>query len=144
MSGVRVRPVEDRDAQELAALVTQLGYPSDAAQVSARLKRVAGNPDIRALVAEREGRAVGLIGMMVFPAFHRDGLHGYITALVTDEQARGSGAGSALLQAAEAWFVERGVAKATLTTHLRRADAHRFYELRGYEFNGRRYVKSLA
>lgn len=144
MSAVRVRPAEDGDAPAIADLVSQLGYPSTAEQVRARLARLAGNPDIRALVAERDGQVIGVTGLMVFPAFHRDGLHGYITALVTEAAARGSGAGSALLAASEAWFAERGVARVNLTTALHREAAHRFYERRGYEFNGRRYVKTLS
>jgi GNAT superfamily N-acetyltransferase len=144
VSRCELRPAAEADAAALATLVTQLGYPSDAAQVLARLRRVADNPDIRAFVAVQQGRVVGMSGLMVFPAFHRDGLHGYITALVVDEAVRGGGIGEALLAAAEAWFAERGVTKVTLTSALRREEAHRFYERRGYEFNGRRYVKSLA
>jgi len=142
--GLEVRSATPADAAVLAGLVTQLGYPSDAAQVLARLRRLEGNADIRALVAERDGRVIGMIGIMVFPAFHRDGLHGYITALVVDEAVRGGGAGAALLAAAEGWFAERGVAKVNLTTALHRDKAHAFYEHRGYEFNGRRYVKTLS
>ena len=144
MSRCEVRAAMEADADVLARLVTQLGYPSDASQVRARLDQLAGHPDIRALVATREGEVVGMIGIMVFPAFHRDGLHGYITALVVDAAARGSGAGATLLAAAEAWFAERGVTKVNLTSALHRQEAHDFYERRGYEFNGRRYVKSLA
>lgn len=144
MSRPEVRPAAEADAAALASLVTQLGYPSDPAQVLARLRRVQDNPDIRALVAVQGDRVTGMIGIMVFPAFHRDGLHGYITALVVDEAARGGGAGAALLGAAETWFAERGVTKVNLTTALYREQAHGFYERRGYEFNGRRYVKSLV
>ncbi len=144
MNRCEVRPAVAADADVLARLVTQLGYPSDASQLRARLELAAGDPDIRALVAERGGEVVGMIGIMVFPAFHRDGLHGYITALVVDAAARGSGAGATLLAAAEAWFAERGVTKVNLTSALHRQEAHDFYERRGYEFNGRRYVKSLA
>lgn len=81
---------------------------------------------------------------MLFHAFVHDRPHGYITSLVVDESARGSGAGSTLLAAGEVWFKERSADKATLTSHRRREAAHRFYERRGYEFNGRRYVKNLA
>ncbi|MFI5268803.1 MAG: GNAT family N-acetyltransferase [Chloroflexota bacterium] len=124
--------------------MTQLGYPSDAAQVRMRLQRAVGDPDVRALVAEREGSVVGMIGLMVFDSFVHDRPHGYISSLVVDESARGSGAGSTLLAAGEAWLAERGVDKATLTSALHREAAHRFYERRGYEFNGRRYVKPFA
>lgn len=144
MSAPRVRPAADADAAPVAVLVTQLGYPSDAAQVLARMRRVQDDPDIRMLVAEDDAGIIGMIGLMVFPAFHRDGLHGYITALAVEEAVRGGGAGAALLAAAEAWFAGRGVTKATLTTAAHRERAHRFYEKHGYEFNGRRYVKDLT
>ena len=144
MSATRVRPAEERDAPAIAALTTQLGYPSDASQLRMRLQRTAGNPDVCALVAEQGTDIVGMIGLMVFHSFVHDRPHGYITSLVVDESVRGAGTGSTLLAAAEAWFRESGVDKATVTSHLRREAAHRFYERRGYEFNGRRYVKSLA
>jgi ribosomal protein S18 acetylase RimI-like enzyme len=143
VSALRVRPAAEADAATVAVLVTQLGYPSDVSQVLARMRRVQDDPDIRMLVAENDAGIVGMIGIMVFPAFHRDGLHGYITALAVEEAVRGSGAGATLLKAAEAWFAGRGIAKVTLTTAAHRERAHRFYEKHGYEFNGRRYVKSL-
>ena len=145
MSALRIRPAVYADAAPVAVLVTQLGYPSDAAQMLARMRRVQDDPGIRMLVAENDAGIIGMIGLMVFPAFHRDGLHGYIgTALAVEEAVRGSGAGAALLEAAEAWFIGRGVTKATLTTAAHRERAHRFYEKHGYEFNGRRYVKDLT
>ena len=138
-----MRPAVDGDAAAIALLATQLGYASDAVQVTARLALLKDHPDIRALVAEQDGRVVGLMGLMVFPAFHRDGLHGYVTAMVVDETARGGGIGAALLKAGEAWFAERGVKRVNLTTALHREDAHLFYEKNGYTFTGKRYTKIL-
>lgn len=143
MSGVKVRAIAGGDAAAVAALVTQLGYSSDAAQVRARVAHLKDHADIRGLVAEQDGRVVGMIGLMVFPAFHRDGLHGYVTALVVDEALRGGGIGAALLQAGEDWFRQRGVARVNLTTALYREDAHGFYEKRGYTFTGKRYTRIL-
>ena len=131
------------DAEAMASLATQLGYASTHGQMRARLEHLRERQDILALVAEQAGKVVGFVGLEAFPAFHRDGLHGYVTALVVDAAARGSGAGATLLAAAEAWFRERSVTKVTLTTASHREGAHRFYERLGYEFNGRRYVKSL-
>ena len=140
---VRVRPAASGDAAAMARLATQLGYASDAAQVTARLAHLQDHPHIQALVAETDGRALGFVGLMAFPAFHRDGLHGYVTAMVVDEGARGGGIGAALLKAAEAWFAERGVKRVNLTTALHREEAHAFYEKNGYTFTGKRYTKIL-
>ncbi|MGE5623954.1 MAG: GNAT family N-acetyltransferase [Bacillota bacterium] len=143
MSGLLIRPPKAADAEALARLATQLGYASETAQMSARLAHLKDHPDIRALVAESGGPIAGFIGLMVFPAFHRDGLHGYVTAFVVDEKQRGGGIGAALLKAAEAWFAERGAKRVNLTTALYREDAHGFYEKQGYTFTGKRYTKIL-
>ena len=127
----------------MARLATQLGYASDAIQMTARLAHLKDHRDIHALVAEKDGRVAGFIGLMAFPAFHRDGLHGYVTALVVDEAQRGGGIGGALLAAGEVWFAERQVKRVNLTTALHREDAHGFYEKHGYTFTGKRYTKIL-
>jgi GNAT superfamily N-acetyltransferase len=143
MKAVKVRPAQAADAAAIAVLVTQLGYSSDAAQVSARLRQLQDQPGVRALVAEQDGRVTGMVGLMAFPAFHRDGLHGYVTALVVHEAERGGGVGTALMAAAEAWFVEQGARRVSLTTALHREDSHVFYEKRGYTFTGKRFTKIL-
>jgi ribosomal protein S18 acetylase RimI-like enzyme len=140
---LKVRRVAPSDAAAIADLSTQLGYSSAEPQAAARLVGLKDHPDIRALVAEQDGQVIGFIGLMVFPSFHRDGLHGYITALVVDEKLRGSGAGGELLKAAEAWFAEREVKRVSLTTALHREAAHGFYEKRGYTFTGKRFTKIL-
>jgi ribosomal protein S18 acetylase RimI-like enzyme len=140
---ISVRCAAASDAAAIAELSTQLGYPSAEPQAAARLDALKDHPDICALVVPQGGRVAGFIGLMVFPAFHRDGLHGYITALVVDEKVRGSGAGAALLAAAEAWFGERGVKRVNLTTALHREAAHGFYEKRDYTFTGKRFTKIL-
>jgi GNAT superfamily N-acetyltransferase len=140
---IQVRAPVEADAEAFASLVTQLGYASTPAQVMARLRQLAERTDIRAFVAEEDRRVVGMVGVEAFPAFHRDGLHGYVTALVVDEDARGGGVGAALMAAAEAWFKEQGVKRVNLTTALHREEAHVFYERLGYTFTGKRYTKII-
>jgi GNAT superfamily N-acetyltransferase len=140
---LQVRRVTQSDAAAIASLSTQLGYSSAGPQAAARLSALEDHPDIRALVAEQDGQVIGFIGLMVFAAFHRDGLHGYVTALVVDEKLRGNGAGAALLAAGEAWFAEREVKRVNLTTALHREAAHGFYEKRGYTCTGKRFTKIL-
>ena len=140
---ITLRRAVESDAAAIAVLATQLGYPSETGQAADRLHALKDDRDIVAYVAEQGGRVVGFVGLMAFPAFHRDGLHGYVTALVVDAEVRGTGAGRALMQAAEAWFAERGVKRVNLTTALHREAAHGFYERLGYTFTGKRFTKIL-
>jgi GNAT superfamily N-acetyltransferase len=140
---VSVRRAVESDAAAIATLSTQLGYPGETQQAAARLRSLKDHPNIQAHVAEQGGKVVGFIGLEAFPAFHRDGLHGYVTALVVDAEVRGGGVGGELLKAAEAWFAERGVKRVNLTTALHREAAHGFYEKHGYTFTGKRFTKIL-
>ena len=95
------------------------------------------------MVAELDGRVVGLATLQVSPSIEYDEPAGKLAALVVDEAHRGSGVGRALVEAMEAEARARGCAVFFLTTAERRADAHAFYERIGLEQTGRRYGKTL-
>src|SRR5262252_5138644 len=95
-----IRDARDADAQAIAALLTQLGYPSDADAVEERLDRVWVVGD-RVIVAEVEGDVVGVVHLQVTPALERERPAGKIGALVVDEGHRGQGIGRALFAAVE-------------------------------------------
>jgi ribosomal protein S18 acetylase RimI-like enzyme len=48
-----------------------------------------------------------------------------------------------LIATAETDFAQRGIRRVSVDTRLNREDAHKFYELLGYERNGWRFVKQL-
>jgi GNAT superfamily N-acetyltransferase len=66
-----------------------------------------------------------------------------ITALVVAESARGAGVGRRLVDRAVDTARGWGCERIMLTTHVRRADAHAFYERIGFELTGRRYARAL-
>ena len=127
----------------MAALLTQLGYPSDADAVEARLDRLRVVGD-RVVVAELDGQVVGLAHLQVTPTIERDRPAGKIGALVVDEAHRGRGIGRALVQALVDEARLRGCELVYLTTSERRDDAHAFYESVGLEQTGRRYGRTLS
>jgi len=53
--------------------------------------------------------------------------------LVVDERVRGGGIGAALVHAAERALTDASCGIVEVTSHVRREDAHRFYERLGYE-----------
>jgi GNAT superfamily N-acetyltransferase len=138
-----IRDAQAADAEQIAVLLTQLGYPTQPSLVEARLERLAVVGD-RVLVADLEGRAVGLGHLQVAPAIERERPAAKIGALVVDEGHRGQGVGRALMQALEDEARLRGCELLFLTTAERRDDAHAFYERVGLELTGRRYGRTLS
>jgi GNAT superfamily N-acetyltransferase len=140
---VTVRPATLADADRLATLMTELGYPTAPDQMAARLTRILVDDDYRTWVAEAGGTVVGAVGTRTGLLYEFDEPYGQIMVLVIADGHRRTGAGGLLLRAAEASFAERGVRFAAVTSANRRADAHAFYETHGYSFDGRRYKKAL-
>lgn len=138
-----VRPATLADADRLAALMTELGYPTAPEQMSARLTRILADVDYRTFVADDGGTVVGAIGLRTGPLYEFDEPYGQIMVLVVADGRRRTGAGGLLLRTAETHFAARGVRFAVVTSANRRADAHAFYEKHGYAFDGRRYKKPL-
>ena len=138
-----IRDAAPGDAEAVATLLTQLGYPSEPDAVEARLDRLRVVGD-RVVVAELQGDVVGVAHLQVSPALERDRPAGKLGALVVDEAQRGHGIGRALVEAMEAEARLRGCELFFLTTSERREDAHAFYEDVGLEQTGRRYTRTLS
>lgn len=136
---VHIRPAAYDDAEPIARLLGELGYPSTAHQVRARFDRVAGDEDYAAYVALVDGVA-GFLGMQRGWAYEHDQPFARILTLVVDARVRRRGVGAALVNFAAAWARERGAYVLMLTTNVRREEAHRFYESVGFSRTGYRYA----
>ena len=143
-SSALIRTASPDDAAALAALATEMGYPTTPEAMGARLHRIIPRDDYETYVAERDGRVVGFAGVMHGLSYVYDPPYARLLALVVEPGERGRGTGAALVAAAERWAREHGAAQLHLTTALRREGAHRFYERLGYERTGARYVRKLA
>jgi GNAT superfamily N-acetyltransferase len=143
MGAFLVRPATLADADALAPLLGQLGYPSPPEKVRARIARAAADPAYDAFVAEDAEGIVGLVAVQLGWPFERDGPFVRVIALVTDARARRRGVGARLMAEAERWARERGADQVHLTANLRREEAHRFYEEAGYARTGWRFVRPL-
>ena len=100
--------------------------------------------DDRLVVADLDGRVVGLAQLHVSAALEYNGNVGKLAALVVDAEHRGSGIGRALVEAIEADARARGCALLFVTTAERRADARAFYRQIGLEETGKRFARSLG
>ena len=139
-----IRDARAADAQALARLCTQLGYPADASELPERVAPLSRDSNARTLVAVSEaGEVVGVETVHLRATLNHTAPLGQITLLVVDERCRGQGVGGILVDAAEQWTRERGCERIIVTTALQREGAHRFYERAGYAHTGRRYAKDF-
>jgi GNAT superfamily N-acetyltransferase len=149
VSGHRAATVRDAtyaDSPAIASLLAELGYPMEGAALAGRLRRILERGDEMILIAEdaeEGGGPVGMLSLHVFPVLAYAEDLAMIMALVVTERSRGTGVGRALIERAEAIARERRASRLMVTTHVRRADAHAFYERLGFDLTGRRYVKGL-
>ena len=139
---VELRRATAEDAPALAALLADLGYPANAAELPGRLERLRASGD-DAFVALAGGSVTGLATVHSRAVLHTACPVAQLTALVVSPSVRGRGVGRALVQWAEQWALERGAERLVVTTALHRAEAPPFYERLGFVHTGRRYVKQL-
>ncbi len=136
-----IREAKPDDAAAIAGLLAAAGWQTTDAGVAANLKllRSVGEP---ALVAT-QGRVVGCATWHATPELHQPDLVGRIPIIVVAEDARKTGIGKALLEAAEARLVERGCTTVEVTSSLALSGALAFYQACGFERAGFHLARRL-
>ena len=142
MSDVCIRNATVDDAAAIAALIGQLGYDATRAEVEERLRRIEASGHA-VLVAEAEAEVIGCLSTSTMHVLHRPAPVGRISMMVVDEALRNRGVGAALVRMAERTLAERGCYMVGVTSHVRRTEAHRFYERLGYERTSVRLAREL-
>lgn len=137
-----IRAAEQRDGEALARLIGQLEYAVTAEEVAERLAIMQAEGRL-VLVAELDGQVIGCLSTSIMRVLHRPAPVGRISMMVVDEALRGRGIGAALVRAAERSLAERGCYIVEVTSHVRRTEAHRFYERLGYARTSVRLAREL-
>jgi predicted N-acetyltransferase YhbS len=127
-----IRVATSADAEGVAQLSGQLGYPSTAEEAVERLRAVKRYSEHAVYVAEANGRLVGWIHVFARPSLTTEP-SAEVAGLVVDEHCRGCGIGQALMSEAERWAKEEGCRSVRLRSNVSRLRAHAFYERLGYE-----------
>ena len=132
---VKIRRARRGDAERIAQLSGELGYPATAAQVATRLRQLKPTSKHAVFVAESPDAATGLIGWVhvsVALLLESD-MRAEVNGLIVAEGQRSAGAGAKLLEAAEEWARRRGCRGMNVRSNVIRERAHGFYERNGYE-----------
>ncbi|HET7027533.1 MAG TPA: GNAT family N-acetyltransferase [Candidatus Limnocylindrales bacterium] len=129
---VTVRPAVPADAEAIAALLTDEGYPAGGSDIVERLERF-GSSYSRVLVADLDAEVLGFLAVHVIPRFEHDDRIVRIVALIVDPAARERGVGGRLMAEAERIGNEVEAAFVEVTAGHHRPDARRLYESLGYD-----------
>lgn len=132
------------DADDVARLLTELGYPCDTREAVERISQILGS-DRQALVLARcQGRVCGLIALDFMYYLPLGTTTCRVTALVVTPEAQRHGIGRQLLRDAERRARHAGAARIELTSGSQRTDAHAFYRACGYSDGTLRFIKQLG
>ena len=104
---------------------------------------MAEEPGQHALVAEEDGKAVGMATVIVRHVISADAPFARIASVIVDDAYRSRGIGQSLVAAAEEIAIARGCDRIEVTSGEHRARAHEFYRRLGYEERPRRFIKEL-
>jgi GNAT superfamily N-acetyltransferase len=139
-TAMTIRPATPDDAEAIATLFTDEGYPAGPSDIVARLERF-GSDHSRVLVAEHEDAVLGFIALHALPRLEHDDRILRILALVVDAGARERGVGKALLAEAERVAADLDVAFLEITAGHHRPEARRLYEQVGYDASVAAYLR---
>jgi GNAT superfamily N-acetyltransferase len=126
----RIRPMVEADAEVVAELATELGYPSEIEAIRRRIRPI-GEADLLLVATNASDKPVGFIQA------HRVciievGFRVEILGLVVSSTARRKGIARTLIGEAELWARKIGDEVVSVRSNTKRAEAHLFYPAMGY------------
>ena len=131
-----IRHATKEDAVALRDLLAQMGsnYERTLDEIKNRLDVFEHSHD-QLLVAEKEGKLLGVIAFGCYDQFRLQGCCCHIDTLVVDAPSRGMGVGKQLMMMAEAYARERGATEIETTSanHRIPGGTHAFYQSLGYK-----------
>jgi GNAT superfamily N-acetyltransferase len=137
---VALRPADAGDAERIAALLTDEGYPAGATDITARMAALSG-PGSHVVVADIDGDVLGFLALHAFPRFEQPDGIARILALVVDPGVRERGIGRMLMAEAERLAARDGAAFVEVTSGHHRPEARQFYESLGYDASVTAYLR---
>lgn len=149
MESLNIRKADEADLPAILALYRQLEtsdddvLPLDAAVE--KFRRMMSYPDYTVYVAEQEGRVIGAFALLIMDNLaHRGAPAAIVEDVAVDAASQGQGIGKILMNFAREKAAGKGCYKLTLSSHLSREGAHRFYDSLGFERHGYSFLTHLS
>jgi GNAT superfamily N-acetyltransferase len=128
----KIRQVQNRDAEGLSRLSSQLGYPCPAEECRLFLLQLNHEPDHAVFVADHtSGELAGFVHVFITKRVFIEPF-AELGGLVVDEKYRGTGIGKTLLYESEYWACDRNCGKMRIRSNLLREHTRGFYLSQDY------------
>jgi GNAT superfamily N-acetyltransferase len=133
-----VREAAPKDADDIARLSNQLGYPIAASATLQNLETILKNKNEIVLVAVHGEKVIGWIHSFQTTRLE-SGSFCEIGGLVIDDQYRRMGAGKLLIEHIKPWCVAKA-SSLRVRSNIKRTEAHEFYLQTGFSENKQQKV----
>jgi GNAT superfamily N-acetyltransferase len=126
-----IRPMVEADAEVVAKLATELGYPNEIEAIRSRISPI-GEADLLLVAADGSDKPVGFVqGHRV--CIIEVGFRVEILGLVVSATTRREGIARMLIGEVELWAKKIGAEVVSVRSNTKRAEAHFFYPAMGYK-----------
>ena len=128
---------------KLLEVATEPAVPLEFAMI--RFQTLVSNPNHRIYVAEYGETIVGTFALIFIPGLPHSARDSCVVEdVVVTGDHQGAGIGRQMMRFAMAACVARNCYKLVLSSHVRREQAHRFYEGLGFRKHGYSYLLDLS
>jgi GNAT superfamily N-acetyltransferase len=139
-TSITLRAATADDADRIAALFTDEGYPAGPSDIVSRLERF-DSIYSRVIVADHEGELLGFVAFHALPRFEHNDRIVRVLALVVDAGARERGVGHLLMEEVERAAREVSAAFVEVTAGHHRPEARHLFEALGYDASVTTYLR---
>lgn len=141
MSDIFIREASEEDIPAVLSLYSSAGITDDAAfsieEAREHLKVFRRYPSFRVFVAVIDASIVGTYELLIMDNLAKRGKRsGIVEDVAVSPAHQGRGIGRALMEHAREQCRQAGCYKFTLSSNLKREEAHRFYDALGFERHG--------
>ncbi|MEK9671731.1 MAG: GNAT family N-acetyltransferase [Rhodospirillaceae bacterium] len=132
MTAPVIRPMTAADMKAATEFMMHLGYDIPVPELARRFEITDAAEGHAVFIAETDGEVLGLLHVFDRPALEKPP-EAIVQSLAIHEKEQCRGIGRRLMERAEAWAADRGLASVALHTQVYRDRARTFYARLGYE-----------
>lgn len=129
--GLKIRTAEPIDAESLVSLSRELGYLVTPDKIISKLKSISNNDEEEVFVAQYED-VIGWMHIALSEPLESPGFV-EIKGIVVNEQYRGRGIGTELINTAVEWAKDKKCGKLRVRTNIKRTETRKYYKKAGFD-----------